>query len=582
MTVPDRVTLRFNAALRDFRRARRRALLRDVFARLRGPSADLLAYDEIQPAEQAGPLSDRSREQIPLAAITGSVGRYRDFTRHFLPRNETDAERWARVKVLMTEQGGAPPIDVYQIGDVYFVLDGNHRVSVARELGWETIEANVTRIRTPVQLSPADDPDAAIIKARRAVFMEHTQLDQSRPDNGLALTAPGQYRVLEDHIAQQRRKMLADGYAMDVSMREAAAAWFDEVYTPVVNTIRARGILYEFPGRTETDLYVWLTRQRESLQESLGWDIHLHEAAAHLAAEKSPRRARKTARIFERIRRRVRLRRLEAGPRPGMWRRERATPPEQDRLFRDVVVAVSGTEDGWNVLDQACVLAQLDGSHLRGLHVVAPGSDVEGAPIKTLRAEFEGRCDQYGVRGDFAVESGDILTALCDRMRWSDLLVGQMEHPPGTGRLARLGDGMANLIRSASRPLLIVPWTATKLQRPLLAYDGSPKADEALYVAAYMAQRWNSRLTVVTVPGETQTDAAQARARSYLASLGLTAKYVSCLGNVTEAIMTTAQDRRCDVIVMGGYGRRPVLEVVIGSTVDSVLREAWIPVLVCR
>ena len=147
-------------------------------------------------------------QEIPLDAIVGSVGRYADFTRSFLPRSDDMEERWARVKTIATGAAGWPPIEVYRLGDVYFVLDGNHRVSVAREMGLETIPAFVTEVKTRVPVTPDDDPEEIIIQARRADFMERTGLNESRPEADLTVTAPGAYRVLDEHIQVHRYYMV--------------------------------------------------------------------------------------------------------------------------------------------------------------------------------------------------------------------------------------------------------------------------------------------------------------------------------------------------------------------------------------
>ena len=125
----------YSAVLRDFQEARRRAALEDLKARLTGKSDDLLSYEAIKDLLQTESSTSRGLQEIPLNAIVGSVGRYHDFTRTFLPRRESDQYRWANVKFKVLYQGGFPPIEVYQLGANYFVLDGNHRVSVARANG---------------------------------------------------------------------------------------------------------------------------------------------------------------------------------------------------------------------------------------------------------------------------------------------------------------------------------------------------------------------------------------------------------------------------------------------------------------
>jgi hypothetical protein len=133
-------------AIVDFRRARFRAKLEQVLARLSGRSAELLEYEQVRRRLQATSQVKRGLQNIPLDAVVGSVGRARDYTRSFLPRQDEDEDRWAKIKVAMTGLVGLPPIEVYQIDQAYFVLDGNHRVSVARQLGATYIQAYVTEI----------------------------------------------------------------------------------------------------------------------------------------------------------------------------------------------------------------------------------------------------------------------------------------------------------------------------------------------------------------------------------------------------------------------------------------------------
>ena len=580
---PDRITLRYNAALRDFRRARRRAVLHDLLARVTGHSDDLIAYDKIDPSVLITEKLERHQEEIPLDAIVGSVGRYRDFTRDFLPRKESDEDRWAHVKVAMLELGGVPPIELYRVGNVYFVLDGNHRVSVARELGWKTIAAYVTEVHSDVEISQNDKPDEVIIKARRVAFMQRFGLDDIRPGHDLHVTAAGQYRVIEEHIEQQRQRVSAAENGVESDIRTATAEWYDTVYLPVVNLIRERGVLKDFPGRTETDLYVWLMQHRDALQNALGWDIQVQEAAADIALLHSRRAGHVFARLSRRIMRLVRPRRFESGPPPGAWRQTRNSAATEDRLFREILVPLPGTPDSWNALTQAQTLAELDGAHIRAVHVVSGEKDKQNPIAVQIQADFEQWCAETGVSGEIAIGTGPVTTVICDRVRWTDLIVVHMEHPPDSGPLARLGSGLISLIRSSSRPILIVPWTATELAHPLLAYDGSPKADEALYIAAYMAGCWQRPLTVLIVRGdEKQAARATARAESYLTSHNVEAHIEMRQGDVAEAIMETGLDRQCDLVVMGGYGQRPVVEVVLGSSVDRVLRESWVPVLICR
>lgn len=124
---------KIHMAIQDFQSARQKAGMQEVLARIRGKSNQLLSYDDVAEKLKLRARSERGIQHIPVDAIVGSVGRYTDFTRTFLPRRANDQQRWARVKTAMEEGAGLPPIEVYKVGGVYFVIDGNHRVSIARQ-----------------------------------------------------------------------------------------------------------------------------------------------------------------------------------------------------------------------------------------------------------------------------------------------------------------------------------------------------------------------------------------------------------------------------------------------------------------
>ncbi len=575
-------TLSFPSAVQDFRQARRQAALEQIMARLTGKSVNLLSYEEVSQKLKVKARGRQELKDIPLDAIVGSVGRYADFTRSFLPRQDSDQERWARVKVAQTSLSGLPPIEVYQVGDAYFVLDGNHRVSVARQLGAPSIQAYVTEVRTKVPLSPDTQPDDLILKAEYADFLEHTHLDELRPQADLSVTAPGQYRVLEEHIAVHRYFMgLEQG--REIPYDEAVAHWYDEVYWPVVQAIRQRGILRDFPDRTETDLYLWLSEHRAELEEELGWEISTEDAAADLAAQFGSRRQHLIARVSERLLDAVTPDELEGGPSPGQWREERLAARRDDRLFADVLVAVNGQETGWRALEQALEVARREGARLRGLHVTPSEEQRESEEARAVQAEFDRRCQAAGIPGKLVLEVGKVPREICRRARWTDLVVLSLSYPPPPQAMARLGSGLSNLLRRCPRPVLAVPRFSSRLSCALLAYDGSAKADEALFVAAYLSGRWNIPLAVVTViePGRTTLDTL-ARAEEYLGTHGVQAEFVKESGPVAEAVLNAADQHESDLIVMGGYGHSPVLEVVLGSAVDEVLRASRRPMLICR
>ncbi len=258
------------AAAERFRRSQLDGQIRDLLGLIRGENTDLTSYDEVARRLRAYQQVEMGTQFVPLKQIVGSVGRYRDFTREFLPRNAVNKERWTRVDQVFHSQEGYPPVELYKIGDVYFVRDGNHRISVARANDIDAIEAYVTEIPTDIPLTLDDfERDAWLIKIERAEFQEQTRLDDLRPENNVFFTEPGRYQILLRHILvhQYLRNMELDrqGSWERLDCMNAVASWYDNVYTPVVEAIRKHGLLEQFPGRTEADLYLWITYHREEL-----------------------------------------------------------------------------------------------------------------------------------------------------------------------------------------------------------------------------------------------------------------------------------------------------------------------------
>jgi nucleotide-binding universal stress UspA family protein len=200
-----------------------------------------------------------------------------------------------------------------------------------------------------------------------------------------------------------------------------------------------------------------------------------------------------------------------------------------------------------------------------------------------VQSEFSHRCAEAGFPGKLFIEAGGIAHMICERARWADLVVVNLAHPPEPQPAARLRSGFRTLIRRCPRPVMAVSQTQSRLESALLAYDGSAKAEEALFVAAYLTSRWGIALAVLTILEVGHTTARTlAHAQRYLDDHGVQATYLKNKGPVAQAILKTAEECKSDLIVMGGYGRRPELEVVLGSAVDQVLRESRSPVLICR
>ena len=588
------------SAINDFHEARRKARLESLLALLRGESVDLLPYDEVRKRLRAIESSRRELEDIPLERIVGSVNRYTDFTRSFLPRNPSDAERWAQVRMGVNRQLGLPPIEAYRVGDLYFISDGHHRVSVARELGAKTIEGYVTPVSTRVPLAPGDRPDDLIIKAEYTDFLSQTRLDELRPQANLLVTAPGQYQKLLEHI-NVHRYFMNEQRSTPVSEEEAAADWYDRVYLPIANLIQEHNLLRDFPGRTVTDLYLWIMEYRSELSGGeLGWEVRPELAADDFARRYSPTAQRMLPRLVNRITALLTPETLVAGPPPGVWRAGHATPHRGDYLFDDLMVTLPTPligKNNWPAVRLAIEVARREKARLTGLHVVSEMDQMDSPEVEDIRADFTRLCNQAGVTNRMVVEVGQAANVICERAHWVDLVVFRLNYPPPAQPLRRLRSGARTIIRRCSAPALAVPDVAFKLDSALLAYGPGPRASEALYLATSLAGRWKIPLTVVTVKTEAIKGSAWSggtvssqelleQARSYLESHAVQATYVEEQSqpgmDAARAVLLNAEAHEADFIIMGGYEAGPLLESLTGSTVDRVLRSTRRPVLICR
>ncbi len=874
--------LEYFSALQDFRRARRRANLEQIAAFLKGTSTSLLSFDDVRHKLRAAGAKKQGLQEIPLDAIVGSVSRYEDFTRSFLPKRESEKERWAAIEVIATgAEGGLPPIEVYQIGEVYFVYDGNHRVSAARQVGAKVIEAYITELHTDIPITPDIQPDELILKAEQIAFFSRTQLNRLRSLKDFGLTLPGKYHILEEQITlyqhiqqeqQQRRpphqtnefpsqegnsaasplknlplkapcpsregnsasydeavkgwydtmylpvvqiiedlgilrdfpnRTVTDFYVWlaehrsfarqietlhddvyvseiwenvpdspefqtdeqiieaeyhdflkhtqihrlrpgahiqvsipgkyrlleehitvhryfmgieqkrEIPYTEAVTHWYDTVYVPVVEVIRAQHILEDFPGRTETDVYLWISEHRaisrkvdathtdvflteiwtrlnifpyihldeliikmeyiafqiktrmhelrpktdltvsspgkypvfeehidvhryfmgieqkreipyqeavehwydtvyvpvlnviveqhllrdfpdltaadlylwiceyrSTLEKRAGHQISIETAASELAERFGSRKSAPfLSRVGKKLLDTIAPEQNESPARLALRHRIEHAEQRSEHLFVDMLVPINGQKNGWHVLDQAIEIARREDGHISGLHVVTSEHLLETEAVQELKTKFEQRCQAADVEGELTFAVGEIVSTICDYSRWTDLLVLHLLHPPGAERHALLQPEFRTLNRQCASPILALPESVTPINNILLAYDGSQKAHEALFVSAYLAGCWDVSLTVLTEKLDSYT---RSFIKSYLKRRGIDAPIVQQRGEFSGSLAKTAQEHQSDLILIGGYGEHPIMEFIFGRPVDRILKTIQRPILICR
>lgn len=285
-----------NQAKHEVETARRYSDLRDILAIVRRQPNQLIPFDWMKALAPEGEHS-LGLQCIPVDSIIGSVDRYREFDRHYLPKEPHLDERWIGVRAAQLEGKELPPIQVYKVGELYFVKDGNHRVSVARRNGQKFIDAYVHELDVAVPPDEDDTLKDLIIKGEYAQFLRATKLDKLVPDHRpILFTTPGRYEKLLEHIRTRQyyldRKPERQGKP-PMTWEEAVQSWYERLYLRIVQNIDQHDVMYRFPGRTEADLYLWIMDHRYFLSQQEGYDVGSEEATLHFTEHHAPSRLKR-------------------------------------------------------------------------------------------------------------------------------------------------------------------------------------------------------------------------------------------------------------------------------------------------
>nr|AGS53902.1 hypothetical protein [uncultured bacterium contig00078] len=259
-------------AASDFSKARGRAILSQIQNFLNTDRDKLLSFNDVKDILKPRNEVYRGSQVVPIKQIAGSEGRYHDFNKVFLPRKEHLRQRWQRVDEAHIKDIILPPIALYEIGGVYFVRDGNHRVSVAKAQGVEFIDADVTSLTTEINIKPSmttDDLREALTAYEKNIFYEKAEFGELTNYYDLNFSSPGRYDVIYNHILVHKYYLNED-MEEEIPFREALVSWYNNVYNPVIKIIREQWHLANFPGRTEADLYVWIIKHWDFLKKKYG------------------------------------------------------------------------------------------------------------------------------------------------------------------------------------------------------------------------------------------------------------------------------------------------------------------------
>ena len=294
----------------DFSRARNKAFINELQHFLNPDETKMISFNQIRAILKPQNQTYIGMKTIPISKIVGSEGRYKDFDNQFLPRNSFLKERWEHVDEAVIKDIILPPIHVYELGGLYFVRDGNHRVSVAKSKGVEFIDADIISLQTEIKLSPVRSLQGMIkqiISWEKKNFYFETSFGDITDYWCLDFTSPGQYDIIYQHILTHKY-FINQNQTEEISMEEALTSWFNSVYMPVIKTIEKYRITKYVKGTTESDLYVWIITFWDELKRKIGDDVNLDDLISNIKQEykKSPRRIIKN--IIQRLRLKPKMR----------------------------------------------------------------------------------------------------------------------------------------------------------------------------------------------------------------------------------------------------------------------------------
>ncbi|MDR2049443.1 MAG: transcriptional regulator [Treponema sp.] len=270
-----------NQAAEDFSRARSKEVFQRIMHFLDNDRTKLLSLNDVKKLLRPKSETYRGMQAVPIQLIVGSEGRYRDFNKYFLPRSEHLRPRWERVDEARLNDITLPPIQLYEIGGVYFVRDGNHRVSVAKTQGVENVDAEVISLSTEISISPSmtvDDLRKALIAYEKKTFFQKTEFEKITGCGGLDFTMPGSYDIIYNHI-MVHKYFLNQHCSEEIPFDKALRSWFDNVYKPITDIIVKENLCGQFPGRTPSDLYVWIVKHWDLLKKKYGIHYTILDAA---------------------------------------------------------------------------------------------------------------------------------------------------------------------------------------------------------------------------------------------------------------------------------------------------------------
>ncbi|HSG80293.1 MAG TPA: hypothetical protein VLD62_11980 [Acidimicrobiia bacterium] len=283
----------------SFPKAHRKEVYRRLTRSVTGGDDGLIPFEEVRERLRLWQQSYKGVRTIRVDNIVGSAARSSDFTDDWLPKRPHMRRRWEALEKRWPE-GDFPPIQAYEVNGAYYVIDGHHRVAIAKSRGIEFLDAEITEIHTGLDITPEMDFGKLLHLQQEQAFMDHSGLGRVRPDARILVSrAVGYRRMLEHvrvhgyHLMQARQRVLPP--------EVIAADWYERTYLPTIETARREGLVDAMKDSTEGDVFLWIHQRRRRLlveDETVSYEDTVLGAAEEKKAKSLPGRTRK---VFETV-----------------------------------------------------------------------------------------------------------------------------------------------------------------------------------------------------------------------------------------------------------------------------------------
>lgn len=288
----------------DFSKAHNKAFFNEIQHFLNPEEASLLSLNDVKQLIRPKNETYVGMKTIEVAKVVGSEGRYNDFDNRFFPKNTHLKNRWQHVDEAAINSVSLPPIKVYELAGLYFVRDGNHRVSVAKARGTEFIDAEVVSLQSEIVLKRPNnlkDVIRQIINYEKRSFYAETAFGDITDYWCLDFSTTGSYDVIYNHILTHKYYLNLHKKE-EVSVEAAIISWFETVYAPIIVTIQKQKLMKFFKKQTISDLYVWIVRYWDDLKSKFGEDnISIDAAVSNFYRQHKIPLYRKFINILNRI-----------------------------------------------------------------------------------------------------------------------------------------------------------------------------------------------------------------------------------------------------------------------------------------